>query len=143
MNPQSPQLDLVTVFITIAAALFGKELAGVVGPYAVIFLGAILGGAWSASRRPATTRLALVGYLAAVVIGVLMVTVPAAELIASRYPAIEVRWMLGPVAVIVGGIGGDWPKVIAWFLGLFRSVVERWATRQGAGDPNQPPGGQQ
>ncbi len=134
MPPQSSPLDIVTVAIAFASLLFKPEIAQFVGPYAVIFLGAILGGALSAARRGPATRASTLGYMALVIILALMVTVPLAELLAPQIPIrLEPRVLFAPVAAIVSGVGQDWPKVGAWLVNLARGVIER---RVGA-----PPGG--
>jgi hypothetical protein len=132
----TPPLDIVTVSITIATAVFGAPVASIVGPYSVILIGAALGAAWSASRRPPTdSRFRTLLYMLAVVTLALLITVPAAELLA-QYAHIEARWILGPVAALIGGIGDDWPKIRAWALDFVRGVVTR---RLGGGAPSDPP----
>jgi len=139
MAPQSSPLDIVTVSVVMAGLIFDPRIAEIVGPYAVILLGAILGGALSASRRGAATRVETLGYMALVVILALLVTVPLAEVTAAHIPVarVEPRVLFAPVAAIVAGIGHDWPNVGRWVVGLVRGMVERWA-----GKPSdQPPGG--
>ncbi len=139
MPPQSPPLDVVAVAIALASLLFKPEIAQFVGPYAVIFLGAILGGAMSAARRGPTSRVGTLGYMALVIILALLVTVPLAELLAPQIPVrLETRVLFAPVAAIVSGIGQDWPKVGAWLVNLVRGVIER---RVGAPPTDVPPGG--
>lgn len=124
MTPQPPSLDVVTMAIALAAAMFGPELATFVGPYAVIFLGAVLGGAWSASRRPPATRVETVGYLALIVLLAVLVTVPLADF-AATYLGLQSRVLFAPVAAVISGVGPDWPGVFAWAWGIVRGIVER------------------
>lgn len=136
-TPTSP-LDIVAVATVLAAALFGSPSAAeIVGPYAVIVLAAIVGAAWSSSRRPPTTRLGALLYVVLVVALAVLVTVPLAEL-AARYAGVEARSMFAPVALVIGGIGPDWPGVVRWALGLLRGVLERRAG-QPPGAPGDPP----
>jgi hypothetical protein len=123
MNP-SPPIDIVTVAIAIATALFGREIAAVVGPYAVIVLGALLGAAWSASRREQSTPGNTFGHMLLMVGWALIVTVPLAA-VAGTYAGLESKWLLGPVAVVIAGIGQDWHAVASWVLGRLRALVER------------------
>lgn len=139
--PSSPNLDLVSVAVALLGVLLSREVAQIVGPYVVIFFGAILGASFAASRRPQTTRSRLLGFMATVVGLTLVITVPCAQIIAAWYPEAEVRWTLGPVAILIGGIGSDWPKVAAWFLGLVRTVVERWASTTEPRRPDNSNGG--
>lgn len=126
LNAPPPALDVVTLAIALAAAMFGPELAAVVGPYAVIFLGAVLGGAWSASRRPAGSRFETVGYLGLIVLLAVLVTVPCADF-AATYLHLESKVLFAPVAAIISGVGSDWPGVFSWAWGVVRGMVERKA----------------
>lgn len=114
-------LDIVSVAVAIAAAAFSPEIAGVVGPYAVIFIGALLGGAWSSSRLELPGRWGTLKYLAGIVILALLLTVPAAEL-ATRYSeGLPFNYVLGPVAVLISALGPDGlRKCGRWLLRLKR-----------------------
>lgn len=144
MTPHASLPDVVTLAVALVAAVVGPGvMADLVGPYAVILLGAVIGAAWSATRRrpdgaedAPPPRGATVAYMLLVIGLALLLTVPAAEF-AARYLGLESRWVLGPVAAIIGGIGRDWPGVGAWFLGILRSVIERWSR-----DAPPPGGGQ-
>lgn len=106
MAPQ-PSLDIVSVFIALATLIFSPELSALIGPYVVILIGATLGAAWGASRRPPTSRFASLWYVLGMVGFALLITVPAAEL-SARFLGVHLHWMLGPVAAIIGGLGPDW-----------------------------------
>lgn len=138
--PSQPQpLDIVAVAIAFASLLFEPRLAEIIGPYAVIILGAILGGALSASRRGPTTRAATIVYMALMIILALLVTVPLAEVTAAYIPIVRVepRVLFAPLAAVVAAIGNDWVAVGKWVIGLVRRAVERWA----GAPPNPPPSG--
>jgi hypothetical protein len=128
MSTPQPPIDIVTVAIAIASAAFGPELASVVGPYAVILLGAALGAAWSASRREPGSRMGTLAHVLLMMGWALLVTVPAAA-IAGQAFGWESKWLLGPVAVVIAGIGQDWPGVGRWALDLLRGLAERWASK--------------
>lgn len=125
-----PPVDVVTVAIALLAGAIGAPAAQLVGPYAVIVLAAVLGAAWSASRSAPRTRCGVVLSMARVVGLALLVAVPLAELLALHV-GLERRWLLGPVAAIVGGVGEDWPAVIRWAMNQARSVIERRASKEG------------
>lgn len=133
MPPQSTPLDIVAVSVVLAGLMFDSRIAEIVGPYAVIVLAAILGGALSASRRGEASRGKTIGYMALVIILALLVTVPLAEVTAAHIPVarVEPRVLFAPVAAIVAGIGHDWPTVLLW---LFR----RWWPKKPF---DLPPGG--
>ena len=108
MSAPPPQsLDIVSVAIAFFALVFSPELSALIGPYVVILVGATLGAAWGASRRPASTRGSSALYVAGMVGLALLVTVPAAEL-SARFLGVHLHWLLGPVAAVIGGVGPDW-----------------------------------
>jgi hypothetical protein len=104
---QPPQLDIVSVLTAVAALLFAPELAAMVGPYAVILIGATLGAAWGATRRPASSRIGTLGYIAGMVALACLVTVPAAAA-GSKLTGLHLHWLLGPVAALIGALGPEW-----------------------------------
>lgn len=132
-TPTQPPIDVVTVAIALASAAFGPQVAAIVGPYAVIFLGAVLGGAWSASRRDPEGRGSTIVHMLLMIGLAALITVPLAS-VASNYAELDLKWFLGPVAVVIAGIGHDWPRVGAWAVELVRGLAEAWASRRG-GNP--------
>lgn len=135
-NPP-PSIDIVTVAIALAATMFSPGIAAVVGPYAVILLGATLGGAWAASRQTQPDRMATVWHILGCIGIALIVTVPASELVASRW-GLESRWTLGPVALVIGGVGKDWPGVFRWCVWAAKKAVLMWARSGGSNGGPQP-----
>lgn len=127
-----PPLDIVTVLTAVATAIFGQELAQVIGPYSVIVLGALLGGALSAGRRKKEARVSKPVHMATMVGLALLLTVPAAAAaVAVLGLSVQDKWLFGPVAALVAGIGQDWPKVGIWMLDLARRAIEMVVTRRG------------
>lgn len=137
MSTPSPGLDIVTVAAAIAAVMFRPEIAAVVGPYAVILIGAVLGGTWSASRMALQTRWGTVKYLAGIVTLALLVTVPAAEW-ASSHGGVEFNTALGIVAVFIGALGADGLKAVHR---IVMGRVRGWLGGSSAGSSDEPPGG--
>lgn len=140
MTTPPPAIDIVTVSVAIATALFGGAVGQYVGPYVVIFIGAMLGAAWSASRREPGSRMGTLGYMASLVCFALLITVPLAELVGAWFGR-DSRWLLGPVAAVVGGIGDRWTDIAAWAIGQGRAALER-AFNRAPPPGGQPPGGQ-
>ena len=114
MSPHPPPpLDIVAVAVALAGVLFGNDMAEIIGPYAVIFVAAVLGAAWSATRRPAVGRGSTVAYLIFFIVAAVLVTVPCAEIAASYLPSrLGMRILLPGVAFTIAGIGPDWPGVL-------------------------------
>jgi len=138
MNPPPPQLEFVAVMTTLASVLFGREMAGIVGPYAAIIFGAAIGGFLSASRRPQTTRTATFAYVVLIVLVALLFTATASQFVSSYFKFEDARPFFGPVAFVIAWVGPDWPKAYPWAVSLVRAFIER---RIGAAPPNQPPPG--
>lgn len=136
--PSAPPLDIVSVAVALATAVFSPEVAALLGPYAVIFLGAMLGGAWSASRLELPGRWPTVKYLLGIVALALLVTVPAAEIASRYYTGLSFNYLLGPVAVFIGALGPDGLRRcsrIAW------ARIRRWPGGTSGEPPNTPPAG--
>ncbi len=113
--PPHTSLDPITVASAIAAALgISVPLASLIGPYAVIIVAAITGGATALSRRPETTRLGAGGFLARVGATATVLTAGAAELAVRYWPALDgmSHWLLAPIAFVIGLIGDDWRTVL-------------------------------
>lgn len=118
-----PALDIVSVAIAVAAALFTADTAGYIGPYFVIMIAAVLGGFWSAVNQPPGARLGVLGVLVGTLALALLITVPIAEVASQRFGNHLHAW-LAPVALVVGGIGSRWPRVFRWAVGLGKRFVE-------------------
>lgn len=132
--PPPPPLDIVTLAIAIITALLGPGSAAIVGPYVVILLGAVMGSAWSASRRETESRVATARHMFLHVTLALLATVPVAIWL-GRVLEFDDKWLLGPVAAVIGGIGHDWPRVFTWLLGLGGRFLESWTQRKTGDQP--------
>lgn len=130
-TPPPPPIDIVTVATTLAGLLFAPAVADAVGPYAVILLGAILGASISAGLRPPDARIGSFMHMCIWVGLALVLTVPASLIAIAYMPeGIEVRWVLGPVAIVIAGIGHRWPDVAQWAMALLRRLIERFVERK-------------
>lgn len=137
MQNAPPSLDPVAVLVVLLSPLFGPAMAGVVGPYAVILLGAIGGAVYSASGRPGEIgRIGIIAYMFVMVLLSVGLTVTASEIAASRIHVAEPRYLFFPMSMLISGIGWRWPSLVRWAWGVWR--------RRAAGDPRDnppPPGG--
>lgn len=127
-----PQLDPVSVAIALAGVLFGPALAAIIGPYAVIIIGATVGAAWALGRRDPAAKLGAAWYFLRLNATAVVVTVGLANLAARWLGVTDHSWLLAPIALFVGGVGDDWPKVGRWALVRIGRVLER---RAGEGKP--------
>ena len=125
-----PHLDVVSVAVVLLATLLGNEMAQYVGPYLVIVAGALVGSALALRRRPPSSTWVAVGFAAWLTSITVLFTVPVAYGL-SRVIDENYRWFLAPAAVLLAGIGHDWPKAIPWTLNFLRGLV---AQRTGVAD---------
>lgn len=126
------QIDPVSVAIALAGVIFGPALAGVIGPYAVIIISATVGAAWALGRRDPAARLSAAWYFLRLNATAVVVTVGLAQLVGRWLGGEDQSWLLAPIALIVGGVGDDWPRVGRWLLEHAGRILER---RTGGGGP--------
>ena len=124
-------LEPTSVAIAIASVLFGPALAGVIGPYAVIIIASTVGAAWSLGRRDPSARLGAVWYFLRLNATAVMVTAGLATLAGRWLGVAETNWMLAPLALLVGGVGDDWPRLARWVFERAGRVLERKAGGDG------------
>lgn len=109
-------LDPVSALSAVAAVLLGPAVAEIIGAYAVIVLAATAGAAWSLGSRPPNARWNAVGYFGLICITALLVTVNVADLIGGWLNTEDTRWLLAPIALVIGGVGHAWPRVGRWVI---------------------------
>ncbi|MFZ7321227.1 hypothetical protein [Comamonas jiangduensis] len=125
------QLDPVNVAVALASVIFGQALAGIIGPYAVILIASTVGAAWALGRRDPASKLNAVWYFLRLNTTAVLVTVSLASLAGRWMGHEDTTWLLAPIALIVGGVGDDWPRLGRWVFLRAGQVVER---RTGGGD---------
>lgn len=132
---QQPVADVVGLFTLIAAVVFSKEVAAVVGPYMVIVIASAIGASFSLARRKTTTRGAALLFFCRVVGLALILTVGSATLASTYQPDLQERLLLAPIALIIGFIGDGWPAVFRRFISWFWLAVD---TARGGNKGDQP-----
>lgn len=115
-------LDPVNVTVALFATLLSPAIAAIMGPYAVILVASTVGAAWALGRRDPSAKLGAFGYFLRLNATAAVVTVGIATIVGKWVGHENPTWMLAPVALIVGGVGDDWPKFISW---LGKLVIER------------------
>lgn len=133
-SPDNQSLHLVHAATAFFAWLFGPTLAMYAGPYIVIMIAAAIGTSWSMRRRPVTGRSKAINYFLLVIGTALIVTVPLAEFTAEQFKYEDARLLLAPVALVVGGIGGDLPALAKW-LGM--RLMKVWENKFGLVDKDK------
>ncbi|PIG09931.1 hypothetical protein [Comamonas sp. 26] len=125
------QLEPTNVAIALASVLFGPALAGVIGPYAVILIASTVGAAWALGRRDPSARLGAAGYFLRLNATALLITAGLSTLAGGWLGFEETNWMLAPIALLVGGIGDDWPRLARWVFERLGRILERRAGGDG------------
>lgn len=113
MASADPRLDLVSVATLVLTAWMGADLAQAVGHYVVILACGFVGGGYALSRWRRCTVPEATVYLLGMATLAMLLTVPAAEAAIWAWPGLERRWLIAPAAVLIAGIGHDWPAVLA------------------------------
>ncbi len=117
-------IDIVSVFVFIASLLFSPEIANVVGPYMVIILASTIGASFALARRERSTRLSALGFFLRINGLAILLTVGLAAIAQSWGPALQERVLLAPIALVLGFIGDDLPKVLRWAGGKVNALVD-------------------
>lgn len=131
MSTPANQLDIVTVATAAALAIFGNpQVADFAGPYAVIILCAVLGASVSGSGESTAGHRGTLAHLAMGIGLALVATVPL-SLVLAHYTGFEARWMLGPVAVVVGWRNLQITTDLALAVSLARAAARRaWGAKE-------------
>jgi hypothetical protein len=110
---QPPVLDIVGLFVFIAAILFSPDVAGVIGPYMVIMIASAIGASFALARRDKSTRTAALWFFSRVVGLAVLLTVGFAAVANAYRPDLSPRVLLAPIALLIGFIADDWPKLLS------------------------------
>lgn len=112
------QLDPTHVAITVASAVLAPALAEVVGPYVIIFIASTIGASWALGRQASMSRLKAlllflrINFTAAIVTS--SIASALAEQLGYASGTREGLWLIAPIALVIGGVGDDWPALIHW-----------------------------
>jgi hypothetical protein len=126
--PPQHSLDLVAALLVVLGLLFSPQLAAVLAPYLVVVFGALIGTGWGLKRRTAPTTLRNTVLFVTLMLGTcLIVTMPVAIWLQRYTGEGTYQWFLGPVAILIGAIGEDWPDVGKWAAGFVRRFITKRA----------------
>lgn len=117
----SPQLDPVSVAVTLLAAALSPSVGAVLGPYAIIFIAATTGAGWSLSRRDRDeTKTSAFWFFLRVNATACLLTSGIATLISKFYHLDSLEWSFAGIAFAMGLIGDEWPALGRWALAMAR-----------------------
>ena len=112
------QLDPTHVAITVASAVLAPALAEVVGPYAIIFVASTIGASWALGRQASMSKLKALLFFLRINSTAAIVTVFIADFLAKQLGYASGTggglWLIAPIALMIGGVGDDWPALIHW-----------------------------
>ena len=114
MIKTQPDISIVALAGMLASAIFGHEMAHVVGPYIVIILASTVGASFALARRPPETRASAVYFFLRTVGLAILLTVALASIVTGYYPEATEKALIAPIAFVVGYIGDGWPAVFKW-----------------------------
>lgn len=125
---QGPDLDPLTIAVTIAAALVGPKLAPYVGAYTLIFFGWFGGVLVGVYRRDTGSRMGTAIFVIVSFVVTIGITVPAAQWLSPMAGAAATA-LLFPVSFLIPAIGDNWMTVAAWSWGqLTQRLARLWGT---------------
>jgi len=125
--------DIVGLCIFIAAMLFSSEVANVVGPYMVIVIASSVGASFALARRDKATRVRAIWFFIRVVGLAILLTAGFAALLSAYKPGMHERFTVAPIALLVGFIGDDWPRLLAKLMRGVFFVIDSFRPK-GAGN---------
>lgn len=121
-------LDPVNAAIVFASIVFGPALAALIGPYSVIVIASAVGAAWSLRRRASDSpHLDTLCFFLLIIFTAILVTVGIANTVANWLNLTDATFLLSPIALLIGGIGSDWPRILKW-------GFARWFKHRTGGD---------
>lgn len=114
-------LDPIAPFAWLAGILVGSASAQTLGPWLMVITLCTSTAFVSLGRREPDQKPSGVFYILAVNAIALGCTSILSWLIASQIDAIEERALYAPVALAIGYIGLDWPKVIPYLIEKYQA----------------------
>lgn len=134
MNPTPVDISIVALAVLLASALFGPEVAHVVGPYVVIVLASTIGASFALARRKVDEKLAAAWFFLRVNGLAILLTVALAAAVSGYFEELSERVLLAPIAFTVGFIGDEWPQIMRWAGGKVNDLVDALIKLKGGGN---------
>jgi hypothetical protein len=128
---QPPVVDIVGLFVFIAAILFSSEVAAVVGPYLVIVIAATIGASFAVARRERSTRASALFFFVRVVGLAVLLTVGFAAVASAYRPDLSPRVLVAPIALLIGFIGDEWGSVLGKAVRILYSAMDLFRGKGG------------
>jgi hypothetical protein len=104
MNNSSSVTDSIGLSVVIAASIFSPEVAVVVGPYVLFAVAGVIGASFALARRPPSDRWSATWYFLRAMGMATLLTVGISGWISAQYPTFSERFLLAPIALLIGFI---------------------------------------
>ena len=127
-------IDIVSVCVLIATAIFAPDVAIIVGPYIVIVLASTIGASFALARRERSTRVSAALFFLRISGLAVVLTVGLATWANSYRPDLHERLLLAPIALAMGFVGDDWMFVLRWVLRRYGALIDLLAKIKGNGN---------
>jgi hypothetical protein len=135
MNQNLDFSELLRLMIGLAVS---QQLAGVLAPYALIFIASLLGAGTALGNTPMpVARLVALKFFLRATITSLLFTVPIATLVAKYSPSWEAQWFFAPVAAVLAFVTDKWGKIAAFVADVASGMIRNWANRASSKNSNE------
>lgn len=125
MASPPPSIDPVSAIVAVLTAFLSPAVAHMMGTYSIIFIAAAFGAGWALMRRESGTLLGAISFVILITGTATLVTAGVTELLNSYLQLGSINFLLAPVALIIGGIGHDWPRVLPWLATYTADFITR------------------
>lgn len=135
MNQNLDFSELLKLMIGLAVS---QQLAGVLAPYALIFIASLLGaGTALGNTAAAVTRWVAVKFFFRATVTSLLFTVPIATLVANYSTSWEAQWFFAPVAAVLAYVTDKWGKIATFVADVASGMIRNWANRASSKNTNE------
>lgn len=131
MMQSPPHIDPVSAAVALLTAFVSPAVAHVMGVYSVIFIGAAFGSGWALMRREKGSLLSAIFFVLLMTGTTTLTTVGIAELLNKYIELTDSNVLLGPVALLIGAVGHDWPRVVPTLFNITVDFLMRLKTGSG------------
>lgn len=128
MEPKG-SLDPIDVARVLAGIFLSQQVAGIVGPYSIIILAAMAGAAAALANRKPTGRYGSFAYFFGATLASVLLTVPAASLVATLNDKWEAQVFFVPVAALLSYTVDRWKELVGSGVDAVKRLIRNWATK--------------
>lgn len=135
MNQNLDFSELLRLMIGLAVS---QQLAGVLAPYALIFIASLLGAGTALGNTNAPVeRWVALKFFARATLTSLLFTVPIATVVSNYSPSWEAQWFFAPVAAVLAFVTDKWGKIATFVAEVASGMVRNWANRTSPKNTNE------